>query len=676
MVRLAFAAAVVLGSGIIGGAVEASDQVLDPGFGSGGVLILDSEATVEAEPVLAPTDDGFVIAWRCRLDDGKDDWCVSHRAPDGSAVAGWGTDQRGIDSLTVIDFGNNNTVRSLGHDSVGRTLLGGHCVVGTSADICAARLDTAGALDPGFDTDGLVRFDAPGRGRKENIFAAAVVGDEIVIGGGCADTTTWDACLLRLDANGGRSTSFSGDGFVANRHGVHQSYVRDLVVHPDGSMTAAVACFPQVSTNPDLCLSRLDADGVPISGFGAGGLVTVDFGYRDQARAVEILSDGTSVIVGSCESSTGDWDTCVATIDTSGSITGSHRIVLAGNQEMRGSATAITETGKLMVAATCDSGASTTLCIMRLDLAGALDPTFDDDGVMVIDPTADAELAGLSLVVLPDGFMATAYRDSNQDAAIVVKVLDPTIVPPTTTTSTTSSTTTSTTTTPSTTTTTTSGSSTSSSSTVVPAPPTTTLTAAPAHAESTTTTPTEPLAVGNVAGVPVGSAVATAGGRPIEVSSETRISGATKVVELTAAGTVSTFELPTRQDGDDRIVAGQGGGVTASGFAPRTPVAVDLGTVVDGSTTVLVESTADDAGAISSSFEIPDDLRSGGYVLTLRGQTERGSQLAISLGVSVSGREIVTGRLPSTGGAPSSAVAILAVAVGAVIVMIRRQPTG
>ena len=175
--------------------------------------------------------------------------------------------------------------------------------------------------------------------------------------------------------------------------------------------------------------------------------------------------------------------------------------------------------------------------------------------------------------------------------------------------------------------------------------------------------------------IPVGVSLALSGGRPVEVVTETRVVNDAKIIELDVAGTTSTFSLPTHRGRESGIAAGGRGQVEAAGFEPRAAISVDLTALANGETNTLAEVVSDDLGAAATEFDIPATTGEGDYVLRLQGRSTAGAHLEVSVGIAVTAAVIVE-QLPSTGGTDLATWSMLIVALGGLVALVRRQPTG
>jgi uncharacterized delta-60 repeat protein len=71
-----------------------------------------------------------------------------------------------------------------------------------------------------------------------------------------------------------------------------------MVIQPDGKIVLAGFVSDDFAGGGILRVTRLNPDGTPDGGFGAGGVATIDFGGDDYATAVALLANGKIVVLG------------------------------------------------------------------------------------------------------------------------------------------------------------------------------------------------------------------------------------------------------------------------------------------------------------------------------------------------------------------------------------------
>ena len=149
----------------------------------------------------------------------------------------------------TVDFGGGSIARGVTLDAQGRIVVVGsapHESFTGGSDFAVARLESSGALDRSFDTDGLLTTD---------------FGDQ--------------------------------DGPT------HNDFASDVLVAPDGGVV--VVGSTQFPGGADAAVTRIAADGSLDSTFGDAGRITVDFhgGFDAGADIARQSADGRLVVAGS-----------------------------------------------------------------------------------------------------------------------------------------------------------------------------------------------------------------------------------------------------------------------------------------------------------------------------------------------------------------------------------------
>jgi uncharacterized delta-60 repeat protein len=243
-----------------------ADGVLDPTFGTGGVVALEDSAAgsfIVADAVLAPDGDVVVTG---------SFWPVDPEATD---------------------------------------------------DVLLARFTGAGALDATFGVGGVVTTDV---GAGDDGAAGVVLepdGRVVVAGNHTAtDGSTADALLARYDAGGVLDASFGMSGLVIADLGSAQDHVWDLLRQPDGKLVVVGAAGP--AGDLDVVLARYDAMGVPDAAFGVAGMATLALSDGDDVAPAGLLeADGKLVLVGSVGTAAAGVDLAVARCRRNGALDGS-----------------------------------------------------------------------------------------------------------------------------------------------------------------------------------------------------------------------------------------------------------------------------------------------------------------------------------------------------------------
>lgn len=229
-----------------------------------------------------------------------------------------------------------------------------------SSDITLARVRVDGRPDPDFGSGGLVITPMPGF-TPPCAMAMQPDGRILVTAAGAMDAAQRMIVLLRYTQNGALDPSFGSGGRVFAGNPQVENYGRAVSVLPDGKILVAAGSqlFNPLLKNysfQDVLLCRFNADGTPDTGFGNAGVATL----RDATPASMVVhTDG--------------------------------KIVLAGN-----------------VRAMPGAGRS---WLARCLPGGALDPSFGNNGVLVLPPPPGISFSDLSTVAVQrDGKVVAAGR--------------------------------------------------------------------------------------------------------------------------------------------------------------------------------------------------------------------------------------------------------------------------
>jgi uncharacterized delta-60 repeat protein len=243
-----------------------------------------------------------------------------------------------------------------------------------------------GSLDPSFDGDGRVST-------SEHAFRGVDVaslpdGRVLAAAGGTGGVT-----LTRFGPTGAVDASFGSAGKVT----VPDMGEPRVLVQPDGRIVLA-GTLATGTTGDDFAVFRFLPDGAPDTGFGTGGRVTTEVGtatepavvVSDRVAAAALHPDGR-IVVGGATGQLGVFDVALVRYTPGGALDttfgGDGKVVTDfGAAGMNGADDlAVQPDGRVVVlgwAETTAAGAA-RLSLARYTAAGALDTTFDADGVLV-----------------------------------------------------------------------------------------------------------------------------------------------------------------------------------------------------------------------------------------------------------------------------------------------------
>jgi uncharacterized delta-60 repeat protein len=262
---------------------------------------------------------------------------------------------------------------------------------------CVQRYTANGVLDGSFGTAGTIVFDAGGVA-SPSIFAAMKIDwrDRIHLAGTCVNgaRTRTDICIARLNANGSVDTGFGvGGATVVNLaiSSTSNQSIGAMSLDWDGRIIAAGRCDLAI-TSADFCVTRFSESGVWDTNFAGVGYASIAFtndGSFEIARSVLVQADGGILVSGDCL--TPPRSVCIARLNAAGALdtsfdaaygsSGKSRITF---EDQHASLTSMLQLpgGRIVIIASCTGVAAkgSSFCIARLQPQGYLDTSFSVDG--------------------------------------------------------------------------------------------------------------------------------------------------------------------------------------------------------------------------------------------------------------------------------------------------------
>ncbi len=271
-----------------------------------------------------------------------------------------------------------------------------------------------------------------------------MVGFSDTVGG--AEATVW-----RLTASGELDPTFgeSTTGTTQIDTGT-LTFADAITIQPDEKIVVA-GTIEGSSPPKKVGVWRLRANGALDPEFGSGGTVEISDAHDDSANAIALAPDGKIVIAGSTTDATSPTDAVVWRLTAAGALdttfdTDGQADVDDGGKETA-NAVAVQPDGKIVMAGSTEGGPlGDDAMVWRLLpnggaglTNGALDPTFDTDGIAAIEDGGDADATAMALQpdgkILLAGFSqagkepdtAVIWRlDANGGSGAVDSALDPT----------------------------------------------------------------------------------------------------------------------------------------------------------------------------------------------------------------------------------------------------------
>jgi len=367
---------------------------LDSSFGGDGLVLTDFPGASDevANDVAIQSDGKIVVAGRTNAD-----FALVRYNTDGSLDTSFGGD-----GLVVTDIGINSpdAAFALAIQPDGKIVVAGN----VGADIALARYNVNGSLDTSFGIGGVVITDVL-PGSADAAFDVAIQSDgKIVVAG----STNADFMIARYEADGDLDLDFGLLGVALTDISTGSEDVAfGVVIQPDGRIVAAGRAAN------DFALARYETDGDLDATFDGDGRVTTDFpgSSLDGAFDLALQVDGKIVAAG-----TSDADIALARYNINGGVDttfdGDGLVLTNVPGTGFGNAVAIETDGQIVVAGR--SGAD--FVVVRYNTNGALDTTFDTDGIVTTDFSDSADVA-FAVAIQADGRIVAA-GSSDTDIAL------------------------------------------------------------------------------------------------------------------------------------------------------------------------------------------------------------------------------------------------------------------
>jgi uncharacterized delta-60 repeat protein len=262
------------------------------------------------------------------------------------------------------------------------------------------RLLSAGDLDPSFSDDGKTTFPLGAGATIEATDLAVQADGKVVVVG---YNNTGDFAVARFNADGTPDTGFGPTGsgilFTSNVEGGETTGASAVAVQADGRIVVAgVALLTVGGSHLRFCVTRYLSDGTPDASFdGNGSQVTGFDETRDLAYAydVAIQNDG-KIVVGGTASKGDDYDFAVVRYNVDGSLDstfdGDGKITFGFGGDDIADALAIDYSGNSLtnpnygkiVLVGYQDGNPSRFAFARLRTNGTLDSGFDGDGKLTM----------------------------------------------------------------------------------------------------------------------------------------------------------------------------------------------------------------------------------------------------------------------------------------------------
>ena len=241
---------------------------LDPGFGEGGIVLLDVLPGRDRGWAALVTPDGSLLV-------GVENWgdfAAVRLQRDGEVDTSFGNG-----GVARMDVGGDEIAQGFALDSAGRLLASG--TTWPAGDIVVARWSQDGQPDPSFGTAGMKVIDIDG-GEDQATMIRIGQGGEITLFGftGIRNSGVYEqyAAIVRLTPEGNLNLDFGDQGIRVLRDLGHAAVFSDVAVDTDGRFLTSVNRLFSDGTTSGYFV-RFLPDGAVDSTYGSAGMAALPF---------------------------------------------------------------------------------------------------------------------------------------------------------------------------------------------------------------------------------------------------------------------------------------------------------------------------------------------------------------------------------------------------------------
>ena len=360
--------------------VSVTGSWTDPNFGTsgtGGTVITAPFTSLDATlSTIAVLPDGKILAAGTCPQAGVSLFCVVRYLASGVVDSNTGFGSAGLATLSVSNSADLVTMK-IRPD--GRILLIGNCVVSSITSFCMAQMLANGSRDTSFGASNSGQVISQGTKNRTATSALIRSDGSIVVAGLCTDIGS-NFCVRRYTAAGAVDTTFASSG-IADRTihvsvgtGVNPTLSGGIVETATGKLLLSGRCQDNATgvNYYVFCTLRLLEDGTADLPFGVnGGFSNVMGAANSTPHAIAVQPDGKYVIVGECGNN-GTIDFCAARYHSEGALDNSFDgdgIIGLLTNKTPGYALglAIQPDGKPVLVGGCANGSQIQFCTVRLE---------------------------------------------------------------------------------------------------------------------------------------------------------------------------------------------------------------------------------------------------------------------------------------------------------------------
>jgi uncharacterized delta-60 repeat protein len=322
----------------------------------------------------------------------------------------------------------NDEGKSIALQTDGKILVGGSSYGDTPNHFALVRYNPDGSLDASFNDDGIVTTNVNSLISYGYSIVVQTDGKILMIGsnynGSGPFDGTYDIALVRFNSDGSLDTSFNDDGIVTTDVNFTLDVGYSVVMQSDDKILVVGRSTGDVTMS--LVLVRYNSNGSLDTGFGINGILITNFGATESiGYSATVQSDG-KILASGISHNGSDWDIFLVRYNIDGSLDVSFDddgLVTTdlNSSDDYGYSVTLQSDGKILVAG--DSGADDVwgFSLVRYNSDGSLDASFSGDGILKTN-VGFADSGGRSVIVQSDNkiLVVGASRNANDlDIALV-----------------------------------------------------------------------------------------------------------------------------------------------------------------------------------------------------------------------------------------------------------------
>jgi uncharacterized delta-60 repeat protein len=421
-----------------GSSVSAADGNLDSSFGTAGKVISNMADTIQGADRandIAINPDGSFLVVGYKTV--SYDFVIAKYLSSGVLDSSFGTNGR-----VVTSFGTGADVAtSVEILSNGSFVVAGTSSIGGQDDFAVAKYTASGVLDTAFGTAGKVTTDMSGNLRGDSVSTMAISKTGEVYVAGYSRGSTIDLAVVKYTSAGVLDTSFSSDGIVAIDFFSSQDDARTIQVLTNGSIVVGGYA---INGNGDSvsALVKLTSSGELDQAFGAGGKITGDYvNYDEEVSSVSISAAGEIFAAVTGVDFTVVKYSSSGVLQTTFGTSGIAATDFSSGTDYSSCVQVLVD-GSVLVSGFATISGSADFAVAKFSSAGILDNTFGISGRSTVSFTSGDDISAALAVGVNGQIMLAGTADSNgaQSDFAIAKFQGgvPVVATTTTTTSTTS----------------------------------------------------------------------------------------------------------------------------------------------------------------------------------------------------------------------------------------------